>query len=283
MSIEAKTISVTELEYCRHGSRSMILRLFLPAGAGPFPVILDLHGGAWNKGSIDECTARDTYFAERGLAAAALDFRHAADGYPTSLIDINTAIRWLKANAAAHRLDPNRVAITGQSSGGHLAMLAAMRPADPRYKAQPLDGPDGDASVRCVGMTWPVINPISRYRYALRERAGSNPPGWIGDIPERHDTYWGTEDAMIEGNPMLALERGEAVETPPAIWVQGRPDPVHDYRDPESPRDLNEPERFAENYRDAGGGIEIVNIDQATRARATSFEPLVRFFKEQLA
>ena len=67
----------------------MILRLFLPAGAGPFPVILDLHGGAWNKGSIDECTARDTYFAERGLAAAALDFRHAADGYPTSLIDIN--------------------------------------------------------------------------------------------------------------------------------------------------------------------------------------------------
>ena len=283
MSIEAETISVTELEYSRHGSRSMILRLFLPTGAGPFPVILDLHGGAWNKGSIDECTARDTYFAERGLAAAALDFRHAGDGYPTSLIDINTAIRWLKANAAAHRLDPNRVAITGQSSGGHLAMLAAMRPADPRYKAQPLCGPDGDASVRCVGMTWPVINPISRYRYALRERAGSNPPGWIGDIPERHDTYWGTEDAMIEGNPMLALERGEAVETPPAIWVQGRPDPVHDYRDPESPRDLNEPERFAENYRDAGGGIEIVNIDQATRARATSFEPLVRFFKEQLA
>jgi len=206
MSIEAETISVTELEYCRHGSRSMILRLFLPAGAGPFPVILDLHGGAWNKGSIDECTARDTYFAERGLAAAALDFRHAADGYPTSLIDINTAIRWLKANAAAHRLDPNRVAITGQSSGGHLAMLAAMRPADPRYKAQPLDGPDGDASVRCVGMTWPVINPISRYRYALRERAGSNPPGWIGDIPERHDTYWGTEDAMIEE---LGVERDE--------------------------------------------------------------------------
>ena len=282
MSIEAETISVTEHEYCRHGDRSMILRLFRPEGAGPFPVILDLHGGAWNKGSIDECTARDTYFAEHGLAAAALDFRHAADGYPTSLIDINTAIRWLKANAAAHRLDPNRVAITGQSSGGHLAMLAAMRPADPRYKAHPVDGPEGDASVRCVGMTWPVINPVSRYRYALRERAGSNPPGWIGAIPERPDTYWGTEEAMIEGNPMLALERSEAVETPPAIWVQGRPDPIHDYRDPESPRDLNEPERFAANYRDAGGEIKIVDIDQATRASATSFEPLVQFFKEQL-
>ena len=148
MSIETETIDVTELEYCRHGDRSMILRLFRPNGAGPFPVILDLHGGAWNKGSIDECTARDTYFADHGLAAAALDFRHAADGYPTSSIDINTALRWLKANAAVHGLDPDRVAITGQSSGGHLAMLAAMRPNDARYATQPVAGADVDATVR---------------------------------------------------------------------------------------------------------------------------------------
>ena len=282
MSIKTENISVVELEYCRHGDRSMILRLFRPNGEGPFPVILDLHGGAWNKGSIEECTARDTYFAEHGLAAAALDFRHAADGYPTSLIDINTALRWLKINAKNQRLDANRVAITGQSSGGHLAMLTAMRPNDPRYNTMRLDGSPIDASVCCVGMTWPVINPISRYRYALRERASTNPPDWIGDIPERHDTYWGTEDAMTEGNPMLALERGEAVETPPAIWVQGRPDPIHDYRDPESPLDQNEPERFAANYRGAGGNIKIVDIDQEKRAGTTSFEPLLKFFKEQL-
>lgn len=283
MSIEAQTISVEDIEYCRHGERSMMLRLFRPEGAGPFPVVLDLHGGAWNKGSIDECTARDEYFAERGLAAAALDFRHAADGYPSSSVDINFAIRWLKANAATYGLDAARVAVTGQSSGGHLAMLAAMRPADPRYTATPLEGAEVDARVVCVGMTWPVINPISRYRYALRGRASANPPGWIGDIPERHDTYWGTEEAMIEGNPMLMLERGEAVETPPAIWVQGRPDPVHDYRDPESPHDLNEPERFATNYRNAGGEIDIVDIDQAARASSASFEPLLQFFKEKLA
>ncbi len=283
MSIEDQTISVEDIEYCRHGERSMILRLFRPEGAGPFPVVLDLHGGAWNKGSIDECTARDEYLAERGFAAAALDFRHAADGYPASLIDINYAVRWLKANAAELRLDPARVAITGQSSGGHLAMLAAMRPDDPRYASLPLDGAAVDACVQCVGMTWPVINPISRYRYALRGRESANPPAWIGDIPERHDTYWGTEDAMIEGNPMLAMERGEATETPPAIWVQGRPDLIHDYRDPESPLDLNEPERFVANYRKAGGEIEIVDIDQATRSSSTSFEPLVAFFRKHLA
>ena len=261
----------------------MILRLFRPVGTGPFPVVVDLHGGAWNRGGIDECQPLDEYLAEAGFAAAALDFRNAADGYPTSLIDINYAIRWLKANAGKLQLDPERVAIAGQSSGGHLAMLAAMRPEDSRYAMLPIKGPSVDARVRCVGMRWPVINPLSRYRYALRGRNSDNPPAWIADIPECHDTYWGTEAAMIEGNPMLALESGEEVETPPAIWIQGRPDPVHDYRDPESPQELNEPERFATNYRKAGGEIEIVDIDQATRTTKTSFEPLAAFFCKYLA
>lgn len=279
-----QSIVVDDLEYLRHGDRSMMMRLFRPEGPGPFPVILDLHGGAWNKGSLEECQARDEYLAEAGIAAAALDFRQAADGYPSSSIDINFAIRWLKVNAAAYQLDPKRVGITGQSSGGHLAMLAAMRPADSRYASLSLDGgADVDAKVCCVGMTWPVINPISRYRYALRGRAEANPPEWIGDIPERHDIYWGTEAAMVEGNPMLALEKSEPVETPPAIWIQGRPDPIHDYRDPESPLDLNEPERFVANYRKAGGEIQIVDIDQETRSGATSFAPLATFFRQHLA
>jgi acetyl esterase len=282
MLTDTKNVVVEDIEYLRHGDKSMVLRLFRPLGAGPFPVVVDLHGGAWNKGSIDECTARDEFLAEAGIAAAALDFRHAADGYPTSSVDINFAIRWLKANASELRLDPKCVAITGQSSGGHLAMLAAMRPEDPRYAAQPLSGSNVDARVCCVGMTWPVINPISRYRYALRERNSGTPPNWIGDIPERHDTYWGTEAAMIEGNPMLALENGEAVETPPAIWIQGRPDPIHDYRDPESPLDLNEPDRFVANYRKAGGEIEIVDIEQATRSSETSFAPLAAFLRKHL-
>ena len=273
-----------DIEYLRHGDRGMMMRLFKPAGDGPFPVVVDLHGGAWCKGNLGECQARDEALAEAGIAAAALDFRHAGDGYPTSLIDINYSVRWLKANADRLGLDADRVAITGQSSGGHLAMLAAMRPLDSRYASIALDGgsPAVDASVRCVGMTWPVINPLSRYRRACSLRDSDDTPGWVGDIPARHDLYWKTEEAMAEGNPMLALENGEAVETPPAIWVQGQPDPVHDYRDPESPLDMNEPERFAANYRNAGGEIEVVYFDQAQRDTLVPTEPLVAFFRRQL-
>ncbi|HET6182310.1 MAG TPA: alpha/beta hydrolase [Acetobacteraceae bacterium] len=258
-------------------------RLFTPEGEGPFPAVVDIHGGAWCGGDLADGQARNEALAASGFVVAAINFRHGDDGYPTSLADINFAIRLLKARAAEWRVRADRIGLSGNSSGGHLAMLAAMRPGDPRYAALPL--PSGlepqDARVRCVALLWPVINPLSRYRYARRSRDSANPPAWVGDIPERHDRYWKNEAAMAEGNPMLALERGERVELLPAVWIQGRPDPTHDYRDPESPVPLNEPERFVANYRRAGGAIELVDIAQVDRA-AACIAPLVAFFRRQL-
>jgi len=177
-------------------------------------------------------------------------------------------VRWVKANAAKLKTKPNRVALSGQSSGGHLAMLVAMRPHDPRYAAIPLPAgsPTHDATVRCVVMSWPVINPLSRYRLAKREQASANPPEWPKSIIPRHDAYWRSEASMAEGNPMLALERGEKVLTPPAIWFQGRGDGLHDYKDAEGSFAGNEPQRFVANYRKAGGEIALEYIDAERHA-----------------
>ena len=285
MADENYEFSTEDFDYLRHGDRALKLRVFRPHGDGPFPAVIDLHGGAWCNGSLNECKARDEVLAASGLVAVALDFRHAEDGYPSSLIDINYAVRWVKANAAKLGVRADRVGLCGQSSGGHLAMLAAMRPHDPRYAAIALPAGSAavDATVQCVAMTWPVINPLSRYRHARRARDAANPPAWVGDIPQRHDTYWKTEANMAEGNPVLALERGEKVQTPPALWVQGRPDIVHDYRDPDSPVDANEPERFVADYRKAGGTIDLIYIDYATRAGHASHDPVAAFFHKQFA
>ncbi len=267
-----------DIEYLRHGDRALKLRLYKPRGAGPFPAVVDLHGGAWGKGSLEECRGRDEVLAKSGLLAVALDFRDGNDGYPSALVDINYAIRWVKARAAQLQTRADLVGICGQSSGGHLAMLAAMRPNDPRYAAiaLPAGSPAVDATVRSVAMAWPVINPLSRYRNALRERAKGT--AWVGDIPERQGSFWKNDENMTDGNPVLMLERGEKVPLPPALWVQGRPDPVHDYRDPESPVAANEPERFTASYRKAGGAIELQYIDQAVRATAASHDPIAAFF-----
>jgi acetyl esterase len=282
----SKTYEFTtqDTEYRRHGGKPLAARLFKPQGDGPFPVVIELHGGAWCNGDLNECQIYAEGFARAGLAVVALDFRHAGDGYPSSLVDINYGIRWVKAHAKELNGDPSRVGIAGQSSGGHLAMLAAMRPNDARYAAIPLPAgsPAVDASVGAVAMLWPVINPLSRYRHALRARDSADPPAWVGNIPDRHDTYWKTEANMAEGNPMMALERGEKLATPPAIWVQGRPDIVHDYHDPESSFPGNEPERFAANYRKAGGAIDVTYVDYAARQGSASFEPAAAFLLAHL-
>jgi acetyl esterase len=193
------------------------------------------------------------------------------------LQDINYAVRWMKSNAAKFNGRANAVGLSGTSSGGHLAMLAAMRPNDPRYTAN--EGfPGVDATVQAIVMQWPVINPISRYRHARRLLDGANPPAWPKGIPERHETYWKTEAAMIEGNPITILEKGEKVLTPPTLWIQGQPDQTHDYRDPESPVELNEPLRFSFNYRKAGGYIETLYVDNEKKASAISFDPTAAFF-----
>jgi len=282
MALPTFEFTTEDVDYLRHGDKPLKLRLYKPRGAGPFPAVVDLHGGAWGKGSLEECRGRDEVLARSGLLVAALDFRDGNHGYPTALVDINYAIRWLKARAQQLRTRADLIGISGQSSGGHLAMLAGMRPADPRYAAiaLPAGSPAVDATVRCVAMSWPVINPLSRYRNALRERAKGT--AWVGDIPERQGSFWKNDANMTDGNPVLMLERGEKVTMPPALWVQGRPDPVHDYRDPESPVALNEPERFAASYRKAGGAIEMLYIEQAARQTAASFDPIAAFFLKHM-
>src|SRR6266540_2075629 len=115
-------------------------------------------------------------------------------------------------------------------------------------------------------MSWPVINPLSRYRMAKRAQASPNPPEWPKSIIPRQDAYWRSEANMAEGNPLLALERGEKVVTPPAIWFQGRGDILHDYKDPESSFAGNEPQRFVAAYRKAGGEITLEYIDMERHA-----------------
>jgi len=264
--MDAKTheFEASDVEYLRHGDEAFLARIFKPRGQGPFPALIDLHGGCWCLQSRLSDRVRHEWLAEHGIVVISLDWRTAREGaYPKSLQDINYAIRWTKLNAAQLKTRPDLIGISGQSSGGHLAMLVAMRPHDRRYTSIPLPAGSAafDATVRCVVMSWPVINPIGRYRHAERQAALANPPEWAAAIIDKHHQFWPDEAAMAEGNPMLMLERGEAVELPPVIWHQGRDDVLHDYKDEESKSSDTEAPRFAANYRNAGGEIELCYFD----------------------
>src|ERR1700679_1902249 len=172
---------VEDVEYLRHGDKPLLARVYKPRGQGPFPALVECHGGAWCQSDRLTEALRHKYMASHGVVSIALDFRSGnEDPYPASVQDINYAVRWAKAHARELKTRPELIGLSGQSSGGHLAMLVAMRPHDPRYAAiaLPAGSPNVDASVPFVMLSWPVINPLGRYRHAQRALAGANPPEW---------------------------------------------------------------------------------------------------------
>jgi len=277
---------VEDVEYVRHGDAPLLARLYKPRGAGPFPLMIDLHGGAWCNGDRLNDTPINEALARSGVVVAALEFRMPPRaGYPASLADINYAVRWLKSRAASLKGRPDRVGVIGISSGGHQGMLAAMRPDDARYAALPLQGGANiDARIACVVMCWPVIDPLGRYRYAQRvTAAGGKYPEALDRVLPLHIKYWGDEAAMDEGSPVGALERGEAAEMPPVLYVQGAADLVH----PAADRD-----RFVAQYRKRGGEVELALYDgevegfivrkAGSPAAAQAMERIIAFVQRHL-
>ena len=249
----ATEIDVRDVEYVRHATGPLLARVFAPRGTGPFPMVVDLHGGAWCRGDRTSDTVLNEPLARSGVVVVALDFRQPpVAAYPASMADINYAIRWLKSRAGDFNTRPDMIGVMGISSGGHQGMLNAMRPRDPRYTAIALPGAP-DATVRCVILCWPVIDPLGRYQYAKALKAAGPPyPEVVDRVLPAHDLYWPGEDAMAEASPVRILERGERVELPPALYIQGTNDQAH-------PRPHLD--RFVELYRTAGGDVELELIE----------------------
>ena len=233
-------IHTEDVEYFRPaGAAPLLARFYRPEGGGPFPAVLEVHGGAWTSGDRLNNVAIGEYLAAHGVVVLSIDFRMPpATRYPETVADVNFGIRFLKANAERFSTHIDLVGGLGTSSGGHLLLLNALRPRDPRYAALPLAGVD--ASLAFVVVCWPVADPLARYR-AVRDRGNDRLVG-------AHHQFWASEEAMAEGNPQLILERGEPVEKPPALIMQGTAD---DNLTPDMAAN------FTAAYTKAGGSISF--------------------------
>lgn len=238
-------IEERDIEYQRHGDKPWLLRIYQPKGPGPFPAIIDVHGGAWHNGDRLNNAGIDRALAANGIVVAAIDFRQPPEaGYPASLCDVNLATRWLKAHAPEFH-GTRQVGAFGNSSGGHQVVLSALRPRHPAYATLPLtDHPELDASLAYVIAGWPVICPLYRFRFAKEFNRQEH--------VKAHIDYWRTEEAMAEGSPQTILDRNETGDLPPLLMLLKANDKNHP---------LAMQEKFIASYKKSGGAIEVHTFD----------------------
>ena len=268
-------IKTWDVEFRKAAKRTLMARVYQPQGGGPFPVLLDLHGGAWNNKDRTANSTMDESLARSGILVVAIDLTRAPEApYPASVQDANYGVRWLKFKAPEWHGDAATLGVLGSSSGGHEVELLAMRPNDPRYNALKLaEAPQLDATVNYVATRSPVSNPYERYLNA--ERLGR------AEMMQHSKTYFNPWDTVHEANPQEILDRGEKVTLPPLLIMQGELD--------DNVRPAVQ-EKFANSYRAAGGdcqyelfaGCEHLWIDDPGPMTDRAHEMVKNFIAKQL-
>lgn len=239
-------IDIRDLAYRQSEDGPLLARLYQPRGSGPFPALIEVHGGAWAGGDRLNNAPLCEALAKSGIVVLAVDFRMPPKHrYPASIADIHYATRWLKAHAGEFGSRADLVGGLGTSSGAHQLLLSALKPSDPRYAALPLaESPDADSGLPYLVLCWPISDPLARYR--MVKEKGRTP------LIQSHDAYWNSEAEMAEGNPLRVVEAGEAASLPPAILLQGTGD---DNVTPDMA------DRFTAAWQARGGAIELHKFD----------------------
>ena len=233
------------------GIRPLELDLYLPAGDGPHPVVLFLHGGGWRLGSRHSggpAFPGRTLFervAAAGIAVASADYRLSGEAvWPVQLSDAKAAVRWLRARAGELGIDPGRVAAWGESAGGHLAALLGL-----------VTDPDLDGDVGVTGPPGAVVAVAAWY-----------PPtdlgGFAGDAGADPADATTREAQLLGAAPSAVPDR--AAQASPLTHVSGGAPPfllLHGRADRFVP--CVQSERLADALRAAGADVELHTYEGA--------------------
>jgi alpha-L-fucosidase 2 len=225
----------TDIEYGTAAGESLKLDAYVPDGAGPFPAVILVHGGGWTSGDKSGGPKKG-YMApmheplqKAGFAWFSINYRLAPKHrYPACIEDVETAIRWVKAHAKEYRLDPKRIALSGESAGGHLVGLAAVRMDD---------------STRLAA----VVPFYGVFDMTQGLAPGANLRTNFVALFGRTSFDTEAEAVLRDASPLLRVKRG----LPPILLVHGDGDKTVPYE---------QSARFLAKLREAGVPSELITI-----------------------
>jgi acetyl esterase/lipase len=167
------------LTYATHDGVALQGDLYLPAGPGPFPVIVNVHGGYWRRGSRDTFQHWGPYLAERGYAGFTISYRLTKPGkktYPQVVYDVRAAVQFMRGEAKQLGLDPDRIALWGNSAGAHLAALVALAGDDPLFAGGYPEDPHAGVStkVKVLIGVYGIYELLAQWRHSQIGNPGDN-------------------------------------------------------------------------------------------------------------
>jgi acetyl esterase len=247
-------VRVDDVTSVQRGDASLLARVYRPVASGPWPALIDVHGGAWSycDRTIDVTFAQA--LASSGMVVVSLDFRQGADGpFPASIRDVLSGVRFVRRERAALDVADAPLGIIGGSSGGHLALLAAICPDEPEFREAGDPHADASASVDYALGLWPIADPLARYRYLEPllqgfEKRDDDPLFEPSLLRAAHEAHFEGEATMARASVPRILRARAFTQLPP-IWI------AHAEHDRNVTLAMSE--ELVAAYRDAGGGAEL--------------------------
>jgi acetyl esterase/lipase len=192
---------------------ALALDLALPSGKGPFPLVICIHGGAWRSGTRSSYHALLQTLSRNGFVAATIDYRLApAAKFPSQVHDVKAAVRFLRANAVRFNIDPDRIGVLGDSSGGHLALMLGLTSTRDN-----LEGQRGNAEHTSTVQA--IVNYYGPTDFTVSE-------AWQEAQLNEAIKFLGTNDMRSEiaktASPTTYIDRND----PPILSVHGDRDPI---------------------------------------------------------
>jgi acetyl esterase/lipase len=260
----------SDVVYCRGGGRDLRLDLYTPKvrAAVPAPGIILIHGGAWRVGFRRQFMRQAVHLASHvGYVAAAIEYRLSSEAaFPAAVEDSKCAVRWLRANAAALGVDPNRIAAAGGSAGAHLAAMLGVTD-----KAAGLEGNGGHPQFSSRVNAVVAFNGAFDLSTAVRSEATVAPTSQFlgGTLEQRRDVYERASPATYVSS-----------DTPPFLFFHGTADTTVS---------VEQSRMMAKKIQDAGGRARIFETEGAPHGffngpphYETTLDRMVAFLREHL-
>jgi acetyl esterase/lipase len=205
------------ISYAEVDGFDLKLDLYMPNDVVQPPLLVWVHGGAWQRGS--RADVNTTALVEQGFAMASVDFRNSGDAiFPAQIHDIKAAIRFLRASASAYGYDATRIGILGRSSGGHLTALVGVSNGHAELEGQVGEHLDQSSNVQVVVSYFGASNLNSILGQSTEYGRGMRAPAieqLLGGSVEGR-----TELASL-ASPIAHVDRAD----PPLLLLHGDQDP----------------------------------------------------------